>query len=512
MRQSHHSHNFSTVPKANIPRSSFQRNSTNKTTIDAGWLYPIFVDEVLPGDTFNMRASLFGRLATPLKPVMDNLFMDVHWFFCANRLLWENWQRFNGEQDNPADSIDFSVPTLIVNTTFAEGSLGDYFGLPTQVALDNINALPFRMYNLIWKEWYRDQNLQDSPNILVNDADSNQSNYPLQRRGKRKDYFSSALPFEQKGDPVTVPLGDQAPIYGLDTAGTAAEIGDSTKTGTYSLNLSPSQFTAAAGSYPGDVNMVADLAAATGFTINQLRESFQIQRLLERDARGGTRYTEIIRSHFGVISPDSRLQRPEFLGGSTSMININPVQQQGETGTTPQGNLAAYGTVSQRKSGFVKSFTEHGYILGLVSVRADLTYQQGINRLWSREGRYDFYWPALSHLGEQAILSKEIYADGTGADDNVWGYIPRWDEYRYKTSHVTGAFRSNAAATLHFWHYAQTFSSRPLLNDTYIVEDPPVDRTLAVPSEPHLILDCFFNLRCARPMPTYGVPGLIDHF
>jgi hypothetical protein len=522
-RRSHKNHTFSQVPEAKIPRSSFQRNSTNKSTIDAGILYPVFLDEVLPGDTHNMKATVFGRIATPLKPVMDNLFMDLHWFFCPTRLLWENWQKFNGEQDNPGDSIDFSIPTI--NGTIDEESLGDYLGLPTQTpAPISFSALPYRMYNLVWREWYRDQNLQASPAINDDDGPDDITDYTLLRRGKRRDYFSSALPFEQKGDPVTVPLGDSAPVHGIyfslaDTTPTNVDgsinIGDPTYPPPSSQGK-PIYYGSAAGA--SEELVYADLASASGFTINQLRQSFQIQKLLERDARGGTRYTEILRAHFGVISPDARLQRPEFLGGSTTMININPVAQTsdqlsgGPGGETPQGNLAAYGTASMRKSGFVKSFTEHGYIMGLISVRADLTYQQGLHRLWSRTGRYDFFWPALSHLGEQAIESREIFADGSAADDDVWGYIPRWDEYRYKVSTVTGKFRSNATGTLHFWHYAQDFQTRPSLDGNYIEENPPIGRTLAVQDEPHLLLDCFFSLRSARPMPTYGVPGLIDHF
>jgi hypothetical protein len=524
-RRSHTQHNFSTVPQAKIPRSSFSRPSTLKTTFDAGLLVPIFLDEVLPGDTHNMRASFFGRLATPLKPVMDNLFMDVHWFFCPTRLLWENWQRFNGEQDSPGDSIDYSVPQM-APVTHGEDNLSDYLGLPTKTANPySANALPFRMYNRVWHEWYRDQNLQNGAVLNVDDGPDSWSGgaYALRRRGKRKDYFSSALPFEQKGDPVTVPLGEEAPIFTQDpvSPGVPVRVGIKEAPGAvYRLggDYTGGSFIDYVSSIDGTPNLYADLASATGFTINQLRESFQIQKLLERDARGGTRYTEILRSHFGVISPDARLQRPEFLGGSTTMININPVAQTsdqisgGPGGETPQGNMAAFGTVSIKRSGFVKSFTEHGYIMGLVSVRADLTYQQGLDRLWSRTGRYDFYWPALSNLGEQAILSGEIYKDGSAADEDVWGYIPRWDEYRYKTSKVTGAFRSNHSSTLHFWHYAQDFENRPSLDQDYIQEDPPVGRTLAVPDEPHMLLDCYFNLRSARPMPVFGVPGLIDHF
>lgn len=516
-------HQFSMVPQAKIPRSSFNRSHGLKTTLNAGDLVPVFLDEVLPGDTHVLRGNFFGRLSTPLKPIMDNIFMDTFFFFVPYRLLWDNWQKFNGEQDNPGDSTDFVIPTRNLGTV-AEGTLADYFGIPvgtfsTATACD----FPFRAYNLIYNEWFRDQNLQNSLTHNTGDNAASITEYAVRKRGKRHDYFTSCLPWPQKGPDVSVSIGDIAPVFanldsnallGVRTTRAPGSAISSMKTdggvGLDQLYL---------GQDTGGANqLLVDLSGATGVTINDLRQSFQIQKLLERDARGGTRYIEIIRSHFGVISPDARLQRPEFLGGGTAMVNINPVAQQGASGVdtsiiaTPQGNLAAYGTVSASGHGFTKSFTEHGLIMGLVNFRADLTYQQGLDRMWSRRGRFDFFWPALAHLGEQAVLNKEIYLQGTVDDDNVFGYQERYAEYRYKPSRITGLFRSAATSSLDVWHLAQDFGSLPVLGDTFIQDNPPIDRISAVPSEPHFLLDCYFQLRSVRPMPLYGVPGLIDHF
>nr|AVQ10181.1 putative major capsid protein [Gokushovirinae environmental samples] len=541
-------HQFAMIPKSDIPRSSFKVEKMHKTTIDAGYLYPVWVDEVLPGDTFNLKMTAFGRLATPIFPVMDNLWLDSFFFFVPNRLVWSHWENFMGEQTNPGDSIAYVIPYIqSANGGFPILGIYDYMGLPTVGQVDGaetvrVNALPMRAYNLIYNEWFRDENLQNSLVVSLGDGPDNESDYALRRRGKRKDYFTGALPFPQKGPSVSLPLGTSAPVIGNGKAVGLEQAGGNNY-GLATTTAAPHQLMGYFSDYnqplgassggatiltgdarvgitqvAGQSGMIADLSAATAATINQLRQSFQIQKLLERDARGGTRYTEIIRAHFGVISPDARLQRPEYLGGGSQRISINPVAQTSATasGDTPQGNLAAMGTVLAHGHGFTQSFTEHGTIIGLVSVRADLTYQQGLRKMWSRRTRHDFYFPAFAMLGEQAILNQEIYATGIDASDEaVFGYQERWAEYRYNPSMITGLFRSTSAGTIDAWHLAQKFTSLPTLNATFIQDTPPLDRVIAVGSEANgqqMILDMFFSMRAARPMPMYSVPGLIDHF
>ena len=517
MTESVMTHNFSQVPNAEIPRAKFDRSCGYKTTFDSGYLIPVFVDEALPGDTFNCKMTAFARLATPLHPFMDNMKLDSFFFAVPVRLIWDNFQKFNGEQINPNDSTDYLVPTMDAPATtgYIAGSLSDYFGIPTEIADLTHNSLHHRAYNLIYNEWFRDQNLQNSVIVDTDDGPDDPADYTVLRRGKRHDYFTSTLPWPQKGPAVELPLGEKARIAS-DTALGASPVGAwSTvdndyrrlETGSALLELSASTTTTEAQA------MYADLSDATAATINQLRQAFQIQKLYERDARGGTRYTEIIRSHFGVTSPDARLQRPEYLGGGSSPINVNPIAQTSSTdGTSPQGNLAAMGTATLNGHGFTKSFTEHCVIIGIVCARADLNYQQGLSRMFSRSTRWDFYWPALSHIGEQAVLNKEIYADGSANDELAFGYQERFAEYRYKPSSITGQFRSNFATSLDTWHLAQDFSSLPVLGATFIEENPPVDRVIAVTSEPHFLFDSYSKLACARPMPVYSVPGMIDHF
>lgn len=545
-------HLFSQVPSTQIPRSVFDRSHGYKTTFNSGYLVPFYVDEVLPGDSFKLTATLFARLATPIVPFMDNLYLETFFFFVPNRLVWDNWQKFNGEQKNPNDPTDFLVPT-VSGTNVQNQTLWDYFGLPTNVSnVLKVNALPFRAYNLIFNEWFRDENLQESLNVPTNDGPDLLSDYSLVRRGKRHDYFTSCLPWPQKGPGVEISLGGVVPVsgdvsfyrqvgsYHVDNGISSVNnwsdrvlfketvpfnIGskDSSWRGSSPIPFQgsfgakdphPSQISFYAGKYGiTSDGFTADLSKATPISINDLRQAFQIQKLYERDARGGTRYTEILRSHFGVISPDARLQRPEYLGGSSARISINPVQQTSSTNdTTPQGNLAAYGVVADSFHGFSKSFVEHGYVFGLVNVRADLTYQQGLNRMWSRQGRFDFYWPVLAHLGEQAVLNKEIYAQGTVDDDKVFGYQERYAEYRYYPGQITGKFRSTDPQPLDCWHLAQNFSSLPTLSAQFIQDDPPVQRVIAVQNEPQFLFDSYIRLKCARPMPVYSVPGLVDHF
>ncbi|UDN67716.1 major capsid protein [robinz microvirus RP_102] len=561
MRQGTMQHQFSQVPSVSIPRSTFDRSHGYKTTLDSGWLVPVFVDEALPGDTFNLSMTTFCRLATPLHPVMDNMFMDAFFFAVPLRLVWDNFVKMFGEQANPGDSTSFLVPIMTSPPGgYAIGSLYDYFGLPVASATAGVGVAPgatythsalfTRAYNKIYNEWFRDQNLQASVQVATGDGPDAPANYVLLRRGKRHDYFTSALPWPQKGPSVSIPLGSTAPLVGFapirglgfvgNVAGTntpgVKEADGVTRTyaeanslwGTASANNPVMDTQNAAGTrlplvyaqlnsmVSGNPAPYADLTTATASTINQLRQAFQVQRIYEKDARGGTRYTELVQAHFGVVSPDARLQRPEYLGGGSSMVNVNPVAQTGPSGTTgsttPQGNLTGIGTASMSGAGFTKSFTEHSIIIGMVSVRADMSYQQGLARMWSRSTRFDFYWPSLAQIGEQSILNKEIYCRGDANDNLVFGYQERFGEYRYKPSVITGQFRSQFAQTLDSWHLSQTYTTLPTLSPTFIVESPPIARIIAVPSQPQFLFDAHFQFRCARPMPVYGVPGNIDRF
>lgn len=566
---------FAALPKAQIQRSVFNRSHDYKTTFDSGYLIPFYVDEVLPGDSFKLNCSIFCRLATPIVPFMDNLYLETFFFFVPNRLVWKHWENFMGQQDNPGDSTDYLIPqTVAGNTGFAVGSVADYFGIPTSVKGLSVSSLPFRAYQLIYNEWFRDENLQDRVGAWAPAAthngdpvgdwnETNSTGLTLLRRNKYHDYFTSALPWPQKGDAVDVNFGVGGAIaWNTDTFNlsapqpdyqnpkvsvkvanphkrafiapnltfnyqgynnrvvASAPLSDSPLTGhsgdavftspdvespTVSVSVTPTSIDLPYLEFVGQ--------QGAGLTINDLRQAFQVQKLLERDARGGTRYTEILRSHFGVVSPDARLQRPEYLGGSSTRILMNSVAQTAATNdVTPQANLSAFGLFGDSFHGFSKSFVEHGYIIGLVNVRADLSYQQGVNRMWSRKSRLDFYFPVLAHLGEQAILNKEIYAQGTAADDQVFGYQERFAEYRYSPSVITGKMRSTDPQTLDIWHLAQKFDSLPTLSSQFIQDNPPVSRVVAVQSEPQFILDAWFDLKCIRPMPVYSVPGLVDHF
>jgi len=538
-------HQFSMIPRPDVPRSAFRIESGHKTTFDSGYLVPIYVDEVLPGDQFNLKMTAFARMATPIFPLMDNAYMDTFFFFVPNRLVWDNFQRFMGERDpDPDSSIDYIIPQVVTpKGGYPANSVQDYMGLPTvgQIPPNNTvshSALFNRAYNLIWNEWFRDENLQKSVPVPRGDGPDNHTDYTLLRRGKRHDYFTSCLPWPQKGDSPLVPLGGYAaiePIPGVSEITTAdlnsvryknasAFKGNLHKTlGAGDVPIIATGAPEAATSIYLNVPATnfsnalhANLSEIAAFTVNELRLSVQMQKMLERDARGGTRYTEIIRSHFGVTSPDARLQRPEYLGGGSTEVNVSPIAQTSETDGTPLGTLAAVGTAVSREHGFTTAFTEHGMIIGLAAVRADLSYQQGLRRMWSRRTRYDFYFPVFAHLGEQPVLNKEIYVTGDkDSDDAVFGYQERWAEYRYHPSQITGLFRSTTAGTIDGWHLAQRFTNTPTLNSTFIQDAPPFDRVLAVGDEANgkqFIFDAIFSVKATRPMPLYSVPGLVDHF
>ena len=523
-------YNFAQNPQVGVSRSRFQRNNDNKTTFNTGDLIPIYLDEVLPGDTHQIDVACVMRMATPIFPVMDSAYCDFYFFFVPNRLLWEHWKEFMGENKETAwtPKTEYSIPQVTAPTGgWAEGTLADYLGLPTKIEGISVSALPGRAYGLIYNEWFRNQNVTQPTLVEVTDATTTGKNdgsatndnaitlaKPL-KAAKVFDYYTGALPEPQKGEPIVLPLGGAAPLAlykKTDLTEKKPESQIIPPDDLYYGNFKTMQvvlgesgiYTAAFG---------ADLSNATAATINQLRQAFQIQKLLEKDARGGTRYREVLREHFGVISPDSRMQIPEYLGGYRLPINVSQVIQTSSSDeTSPLGNTAALSVTTMNKPMFTKSFTEHGFIMGLAVVRTDQTYQQGIERMWSRKGRYDYYWPVLANIGEQAILNKEIYAQGNAKDDEAFGYQEAWADYRYKPSKVTGLFRSNAQQSLDAWHYAQDYDALPTLSTAWMEQgEAEMKRTLAVQSQPDFIADFYFMNKTTRCMPVYSIPGLIDH-
>lgn len=534
---------FAMIPRNDVPRSAFDIQHGHKTSFNAGYLVPIYVDEVLPGDSFRLKMTAFCRLSTPIVPVMDNMVMESFFFFVPNRLVWENFERFMGEQLTITDTTNFLIPQLpVVDADCVVGSMVDYFGITLNNNAGgtlNVNALPFRGYNLIWNDWFRDENLDNPAAVATGDGPDATVSYPLQNRGKRHDYFTSALPWPAKaltgsaafnsgagsiagplvpglnghwpGGVGGIPPGNMgAPVTGLGIVpGTARTVGS------LAISDSGSRSWTTEARY-GGAALVVNAQQGVNFPeirvlINDIRTANMLQVMMERNARGGTRYAELVRSQFGVTSPDARLQRPEYLGGGRAQITINPVAQTSETTADGVlGELAGIGTAIAHGHGFSQSFTEHGYILGLVSVRADLSYQQGLNRMWSRRTIYDIYTPGLAHLGEQPIMSREIYSEGVAADDAVFGYQERWAEYKFKPSRISGVFRSSSPTPLDMWHLSQQFSARPALNNVFIREDPPVDRVLQVATTvgEQFLLDAFFENRAVRCMPMFSLPGM----
>ena len=562
MNRNQNSH-FSKNPQVDIQRSRFDRSHSVKLSGNVGDLIPFYCDEVLPGDTFQIDTSKLVRLQTLVTPVMDNIYLDTYYFFVPCRLVWEHWRELMGENTSAPwfPDVEYSVPQVTSplpsaggssESGWAEGTIADYMGIPPGVSGLSISALPFRAYALIYNEWFRDENLQTPQSVHVGDdvtVGSNDSSglfqavkggYPL-KAGKFRDYFTSCLPSPQKGPDVLLPLGIQAPVYGgntanlvsyddrpewsLDSNGKPSSLmfrhahDNSSIVGDYAAKFHNASFTYA-GSNSGDgvdiypSNLWTDLTQATAATINQLRLAFQIQRIYEKDARGGTRYIEILSNHFGVTSPDSRLQRPEYLGGNRMLINVNQVVQNSESATTPQGTTTAYSLTVDTHSDFTQSFVEHGFLIGLCVARYDHTYQYGIERFFSRKTRFDYYWPSLANIGEQPVYNREIYAQGTSVDDGVFGYQEAWADYRYKPNRVCAEMRSSSKKSLDAWNLADDYADLPKLSPEWIVEDKTnVDRALAVTSKVanQFFGDFYIKNLCTRPMPVFSIPGLIDH-
>lgn len=541
--------------RIDLSRSTFDRSSSVKTSFNAGDIVPFFLEEVLPGDTFNVKTSKVVRMQTLLTPMMDNVYLDTYYFFVPNRLVWKHWKEFNGENTESAwiPQTTYEVPQITspAGTGWAVGTIADYFGIPTGVPNLSVSALPFRAYALIMNEWFRDQNLSDP--LVVPDDDATVAGVntgtfvsDVAKGGKPyiaakyHDYFTSCLPSPQKGPDVKIPVGSAGPYpvvtrservdHSLFTAhmtgyNPQGKIKEFTNTSLQYLDNGETKAEINVGSsidswtpyYFDNLWAVDNGGVATAATINQLRLAFQIQKLYERDARGGSRYIEILKSHFGVTSPDARLQRPEYLGGNRVPININQVIQQSGTGSgssTPQGTVVGMSQTTDSHSDFIKSFTEHGFIIGVMVARYDHTYQQGLDRMWSRKDRFDYYWPVFANIGEQAVKNKEIYAQGNAEDDQVFGYQEAWADYRYKPNRVTGEMRSAYAQSLDVWHLADDYSQRPTLSDSWIREDKTnIDRVLAVTSanSNQFFADIYVQNRATRPMPMYSIPGLIDH-